>query len=187
MELKGKVTLVTGAARRVGRTIATHFAERGAIVAVHYNRSRAEAEAVVAEIERAGGRARAFGANLESVAEIERMVKRSAERVRPYRRADQLRLGLLSQAAGGTHRARLGRQPRHESQGAVFSFQVCCGIDAPARCGQNRQHRRLGRHSSLQQLSAVHGLQERTHRADARAGQGAGARRSRSTASRWVP
>jgi pteridine reductase len=74
MELKGKVALVTGAARRVGRTIAEHFADRGAIVAVHYNRSRAEAESFAAEIERAGGRARAFGANLESVAEIERMV-----------------------------------------------------------------------------------------------------------------
>jgi pteridine reductase len=74
MELKGKVALVTGAARRVGRTIATHFAERGTSVAVHYNRSRAEAEAFVAEIERAGGHARAFGANLENVAAIERMM-----------------------------------------------------------------------------------------------------------------
>ncbi len=74
MELKGKVALVTGAARRVGRTIATRFAERGAIIAVHYNRSRAEAESLVAEIESAGGRAAVFGTNLESVAEIERMV-----------------------------------------------------------------------------------------------------------------
>jgi pteridine reductase len=74
MELKGKVALVTGAARRVGRTIATHFAERGTSVAVHYNRSRAEAEAFVAEIERAGGHARACGANLENVAAIERMM-----------------------------------------------------------------------------------------------------------------
>lgn len=68
------MTLVTGAARRVGKSIAAHFADRGAALAVHYNRSRAEAEAFAAEIERAGGRARAFGANLESVAEIERMV-----------------------------------------------------------------------------------------------------------------
>src|SRR3984893_4351026 len=73
MELKGKVALVTGAARRVDRTIATHFAERGAAVAVHYNRSRAEAESFAAEIERAGGPARAFRATLESVAEIERL------------------------------------------------------------------------------------------------------------------
>jgi pteridine reductase len=74
MELKERVALVTGAARRVGRTIAERLAERGTAVAVHYNRSRAEAEAVVAGIERAGGRSRAFGANLETVAEIERMV-----------------------------------------------------------------------------------------------------------------
>ncbi len=87
MELKGKVTLVTGGARRVGRTVATRFAERGAVVAVHYNRSRAEAEAAVGEIERAGGRARAFGANLESVAEIERMV---AEILEVFGRLDVL-------------------------------------------------------------------------------------------------
>lgn len=74
MELKDRVALVTGAARRVGRAIASRFAEREAVVAVHYNRSRAEAESLVAEIERAGGRARAFNANLESVAAIERMV-----------------------------------------------------------------------------------------------------------------
>src|SRR5437762_2245079 len=87
MELKGKVALVTGAARRVGRTIAEHFAERGAIVAVHYNRSRAEAESLVAEIERAGGRAQVFGANLESVAEIERM---AAEVLSAFGRIDVL-------------------------------------------------------------------------------------------------
>jgi pteridine reductase len=74
MELKGKVALVTGAARRVGRSIAEHLAGRGSAVAVHYNRSGAEAEAVVAGIARGGGRAQAFGANLQSVAEIERMV-----------------------------------------------------------------------------------------------------------------
>ncbi|HEY2524914.1 MAG TPA: SDR family oxidoreductase [Candidatus Binataceae bacterium] len=87
MELKGKAALVTGAARRVGRTIAEHLAGRGAAVAVHYNRSRAEAEAVVAGIERAGGRAHPFGANLESVAEIERMV---ADVLKTFGRIDVL-------------------------------------------------------------------------------------------------
>jgi NAD(P)-dependent dehydrogenase (short-subunit alcohol dehydrogenase family) len=74
MELKGRVALVTGAARRVGRTIAMRLADRGATMAVHYNRSRTEADDAVGEIERAGGRARAFGADLERVVEIERMV-----------------------------------------------------------------------------------------------------------------
>jgi pteridine reductase len=75
MELKGKVAIVTGAARRVGRVIAARLAEHGAAVAIHYNRSRAEAESLAADLERAGGRARVFAANLESVAEIERMLE----------------------------------------------------------------------------------------------------------------
>jgi pteridine reductase len=74
MELEDKVALVTGAARRVGRAIAGCLAERGATIAVHYNSSQHEAQSLVGEIERAGGRARAIGANLASVAEIERMV-----------------------------------------------------------------------------------------------------------------
>ncbi len=74
MELAGKVALVTGAGRRVGRAIALALAERGAAVAAHHRRSRDEAEQLVAEIKQRGGRAQAFGANLESVAEIEAMV-----------------------------------------------------------------------------------------------------------------
>jgi len=74
MELENKVALVTGAARRVGRAIAARLAERGATIAVHYNSSQHEAQSLVTEIERDGGRARAFGANLASVAGIERAI-----------------------------------------------------------------------------------------------------------------
>ena len=55
MQLKGKVALVTGGARDVGREIALSLAAEGATVAVNYNGSRSGAEAVVAEIERRGG------------------------------------------------------------------------------------------------------------------------------------
>jgi len=74
MDLNGKVALVTGAARRVGRAIALEFSHRGASVAVHYRNSHAEADAVVSEIAGMRGKAQAFRANLESVAEIEQMV-----------------------------------------------------------------------------------------------------------------
>ncbi|MGA7869764.1 MAG: SDR family NAD(P)-dependent oxidoreductase [Candidatus Binatus sp.] len=74
MDLRGKVALVTGASRRVGRAIALKFAGHGATVAVHYHGSHAEADAVVAEIARKRGKARAFCANLERVGEIEAMV-----------------------------------------------------------------------------------------------------------------
>jgi pteridine reductase len=74
MELAGKVALVTGAGRRVGRVIALALAERGTMVAVHYRSSRAEAEQLAAEIKQGGGKAQTFRANLENVGEIESMV-----------------------------------------------------------------------------------------------------------------
>lgn len=62
--LQGKVALVTGAARDVGREIALTLAAEGAIVAVNYNNSADEAAGVVDEIARAGGTARAYRADV---------------------------------------------------------------------------------------------------------------------------
>jgi NAD(P)-dependent dehydrogenase (short-subunit alcohol dehydrogenase family) len=74
MELNGKVALVTGAARRVGRAIALALASRGAILAVHYRNSAAQAAETIATIEAAGGVARAFHADLEKISDIQAMV-----------------------------------------------------------------------------------------------------------------
>jgi pteridine reductase len=74
MDLRNKVVLVTGAGRRVGRTIAASFAARGAINAIHYRSSQREADEVVGEIVSQGGNARSFHADLEKVSEIEAMV-----------------------------------------------------------------------------------------------------------------
>ena len=63
-------------------------------VAVHYNTSQAEADAVVAEIARERGTAKAFHANLEHVAEIEQMVDAVRRRLRPHRHPDQFSVDL---------------------------------------------------------------------------------------------
>jgi NAD(P)-dependent dehydrogenase (short-subunit alcohol dehydrogenase family) len=55
MSLEGKVALVTGAARRVGRTIALAFAAKGARVAVHYHTSVADARRVAAAVKSLSG------------------------------------------------------------------------------------------------------------------------------------
>jgi 3-oxoacyl-[acyl-carrier protein] reductase/pteridine reductase len=67
--LQGKVILVTGAAKRLGRTIALRLAKEGARVAIHYSGSEAEARATAAEC----GGAPIFRANLEHVSEIEQL------------------------------------------------------------------------------------------------------------------
>jgi 3-oxoacyl-[acyl-carrier protein] reductase len=62
--LQNKTALVTGASRGIGRATAIALAEAGAHVIVHYGRSKQEAESLVAEIQRKGGRADAISADL---------------------------------------------------------------------------------------------------------------------------
>src|SRR5712664_3439376 len=62
--LAGKTALVTGASRGIGRAGALALAAAGAQVLVHYGRGAKEAEDVVAEIRKAGGRADAITADL---------------------------------------------------------------------------------------------------------------------------
>ena len=72
--LKGKVALVTGGGRDVGREIAMTLAAAGATVVVNYNSSATEAQAVVADIQKAGGQAKAYRANVGNYAEVKTMV-----------------------------------------------------------------------------------------------------------------
>ena len=64
MKLIGCVALVTGAGHRVGRALAVALGAEGMTVAVHFNSSREEADETVRLIEKAGGRATAFGSDL---------------------------------------------------------------------------------------------------------------------------
>jgi NAD(P)-dependent dehydrogenase (short-subunit alcohol dehydrogenase family) len=84
MPLEGRVVVVTGAAKRIGRTIALRLAREGARVAIHYNGSEAEARATASEC---GEHAAIFQANLEKVAEIEALFNNVEKR---FSRVDAL-------------------------------------------------------------------------------------------------
>jgi NAD(P)-dependent dehydrogenase (short-subunit alcohol dehydrogenase family) len=73
-KLQGRVALVTGAGKRLGRAVAVRLAEEGADVAIHYGKSASEAREVVEQIEKLDRRAVAFPAELTDVVAIQRLV-----------------------------------------------------------------------------------------------------------------
>ena len=66
-DLKGKVAIVTGASRGIGRHIALQLAQRGADVAINYRSRQSEADEVVKEIEANGVRSLAIQADLSQM------------------------------------------------------------------------------------------------------------------------
>lgn len=72
--LKDRVALVTGGSRGIGRAIALALGAEGAAVAVNYRKRESDAAEVVAEIERAGGRAIAVHADVSVGDEVQAMI-----------------------------------------------------------------------------------------------------------------
>ena len=79
-ELAGRVAIVTGAGRNIGRAIALSLAAGGAAVVVNARSNRAEAEAVTREIEIGQGRALTFMADVTDAAAVEKMAATAVER-----------------------------------------------------------------------------------------------------------
>jgi pteridine reductase len=98
MQLDGKVALVTGAGRRLGRAMAEALAGRGMTLAIHHHRSGTSAEELKASIVAQGGRAACFSADLSDPA---------AARALPGRVVEQFgRLDVLVNSAAVMQRLR---------------------------------------------------------------------------------
>lgn len=97
-EMTGRVAIVTGAGRNIGRAIALELAAGGAAVVVNGRANRANVDAVVGEIEARGGKALGVIADVTDEAAVERMVAATIER---FGRIDI----LVNNAAGRPEKA----------------------------------------------------------------------------------
>ncbi len=79
MGFEDKVAIVTGASRGIGKAIAEDLGSRGASVVVNYHSSAEGAEEVVAAIEKSGGRAKAFQADVSDLKQAQDLVKFAVE------------------------------------------------------------------------------------------------------------
>ncbi|ULL17042.1 SDR family NAD(P)-dependent oxidoreductase [Paenibacillus sp. H1-7] len=80
MSLHGKVAIVTGASRGIGRQIAIQLAQSGAKVVVNYASNSGKADEAVNMIEQAGGEAAAIRADMSRVSEVEMLFTKTLER-----------------------------------------------------------------------------------------------------------
>jgi pteridine reductase len=122
-KLAGRVALVTGAGKRLGRAVALRLACEGADVAVHYGKSEAEARQVVGEIEKLGRRGAAFSAELTDVAAIQKLVQSVASRF--------ARLDILVNCAANFLETKFG-----ETNEATWDASLDTNLKAPFFCAQ---------------------------------------------------
>jgi NAD(P)-dependent dehydrogenase (short-subunit alcohol dehydrogenase family) len=155
--LEGRVVLVTGAAKRIGRGIALRLAREGARVAIHYHGSEQEARATAAEC----GNAPAFKANLERVAEIERLF---AALDAHFGRID----ALVNNAA------RFTRIPALDVTEADWDFVHSVNLKATFFCCQQAARRMIagdgGRIVNLSSLGGLHPWSQHAHYCASKAG-----------------
>ncbi len=81
--LEGKVAIITGASRGIGKGIALELAARGASITVNYNNSASAVKAVVEEIEKLGSRAVAIKADVSSFPDIEKLFNEAHKHISP--------------------------------------------------------------------------------------------------------
>ena len=146
--LTGKVALVTGASRGIGKEIALTMAANGAAVIVNYNGSKERADEVVKEIEAAGGTAEAIQCNVAEFQASEEMVKSILAN---YKKVD-----ILVNNAGITRDGLLMRMPE-EDYDAVLDTNLKGTFNMIRHLSRSFLKQRSGKIINLSSVSGVMG------------------------------
>ena len=148
MNLTGKVALVTGESRGIGRRIAVTLAGYGATVIVNYNGSQAKAEEVVTEIEVNGGHAEAIQCNVAEFDEAKELIDKV---VKSYGRLD-----ILVNNAGIT-KDNLILKMSEEDFDAVLSTNLKGAFNCVKHVARQMLKQRSGRIINISSVSGVMG------------------------------
>jgi 3-oxoacyl-[acyl-carrier protein] reductase len=159
--LEGKVAVVTGASRGIGRAIALELANRGARVVVNYNRSADAAAAVVAAIEADGGQATAVQADVSDFSQARALIQAA---VKAYGRLD-----VLVNNAGVT-RDQLILMMKEEDWDTVVRVNLKSMFNTCKAAARVMLRQRYGRIVNISSVSGIAGQGGQTNYAAAKAG-----------------
>jgi len=146
--LGGKIALVTGASRGIGRAVAIRLGAEGALVAVHFNRERAAAQQTLAAISAAGGAGFALAIDLAESYSAEQLFVAFDAALR--QRGDRPRLDILVNNAGIG-----GRQPIEAVTTEDFERMVAINLRAPFFVMQQALPRLFDGTSSIINISST--------------------------------
>lgn len=146
--LEGKIAVVTGASRGIGRQIAVTMAKEGAYVIVNYNGSAAKAEEAVKEIEAAGGQAEAVQCNVSDYGAAEEFLKNVI--------AKHKRIDILVNNAGIT-RDNLLMKMSEEEFDAVIDTNLKGAFNCIKHVSRQMLKQKSGRIINISSVSGVMG------------------------------
>lgn len=146
--LEGKVAIVTGASRGIGRQIALSMAREGAAVIVNYNGSAARAEEVVQEIRNAGGQAEAVQCNVSDYEKAQELINYV---IGQYKRVD-----ILVNNAGIT-RDNLLMKMSEEEFDAVIDTNLKGAFNCTKHVSRQMLRQKSGRIINISSVSGVMG------------------------------
>ena len=161
MSLSGKIALVTGASRGIGRAIALRLAADGANVAVNYAGSAEKAEAVCAEIRALGAEAKAYRCDVASAEAVKETVKAVT--------ADLGKIDILVNNAGIT-RDNLVLSMKDEDYDAVLDTNLKGAFNMIRACYSGFIRKKSGRIINISSVSGIMGNAGQANYAASKAG-----------------
>ena len=161
MGLEGKVALVTGASRGIGKAIARELAACGATVIINDNGSKEAAEQAAAEIQAAGGKASVIQCSVADPAAVEAMMKQVI--------SEHKRLDILVNNAGIT-RDNLILKMKEEDFGAVLDTNLKGVFHTSKHAARQMLRQKSGSIINISSISGVMGNAGQTNYAASKAG-----------------